>query len=297
MTGGGLGVTLAEATRRLRAAGIGSARLDARVLAGHALGLAPATVATRPERPLSADEAALIERLVARRERREPIAHITGRREFWSLSFQVTADTLDPRPDSEAAVEAMLAALPDRRAPWRLLDFGTGTGCLLLALLSELPAATGLGVDRSPAALAVAAGNAERLGLAGRASFRLGDWGRGLDGLFDAIIANPPYIPDDEIAGLEAEVARWEPRGALAGGGDGLDCYRALAPDMARLLTPGGVAVVEVGDGQAEAVSGLLEAAGLAGRGVWADLAGRARCVVCGAPAEKCAAPEKKCLE
>lgn len=218
--------------------------------------------------------------LLVRRERREPIAHITGRREFWSLSFTVTADTLDPRPDSETVIEAVLAAVPDRTQALNVLDFGTGTGCLLLATLSEYPNAVGLGIDRSEGALAVARGNASALGLEQRAQFRTGDWGAGIHGLFHVILSNPPYIPDNDIAGLEAEVAAFEPWSALAGGPDGLDCYRALAPDIARLLAPGGVAVLEVGQGQAADVAAILQAAGLIPQGVRHDLGGIERCVI-----------------
>lgn len=274
------GEALAETARRLQRAGIASPRLDARLLLAHVLGLEPLAVVARPERPLDELEAARLGELAARRERREPLAHITGRREFWSLSFEVTADTLDPRPDSETLVEAVLEALPDRKAPLRLLDLGTGTGCLLLALLSELPNARGLGVDVGEGACVVARGNLRRLGLEARAEIRHGDWGRGLDGPFDVIVANPPYIADDELAALDDEVARWEPRLALAAGPEGLDCYRGLAPEIARLLAPGGIAVLEVGEGRAAAVRRLLAASGLIPGGVRCDLAGIARCVI-----------------
>ncbi len=274
-----VGEALADATRRLRAAGIDGARVDARALLAHLLGVEPMSLFSRPERPLAADEIGAYEALVARRCEREPLAHILGGREFWSLPFRVTADTLDPRPDTELVVETTLELLGERDAPWRLLDLGTGTGCILLALLSELPRATGLGIDRSPGACAVAADNARRLGLAERAEIRQGEWGAGLDGCFDAIVSNPPYIPDDEVPGLQPEVSRFEPRAALCGGRDGLDCYRALAPQVARLLTPGGVAVFEVGAGQAPAVSAILLSSGLAFGGVRHDLAGIERCV------------------
>jgi release factor glutamine methyltransferase len=185
------------------------------------------------------------------------VARLTGVREFWSLPFRVTPDTLEPRPDSETVVEAALAALDaagvPRQRPLGLLDLGTGTGCLLLALLRELPAAWGLGVDISPGACAAAAANARSLGLARRARFRPGDWGRGLDGGFDLVVANPPYVSDGEIATLQPEVALHEPRSALAGGPDGLAGHRALAPHVARLLGDGGVAVVEFGAGPGSA--------------------------------------------
>jgi release factor glutamine methyltransferase len=269
-----------RSAERLAAAGVPSSRLDARLLVAEALGLEPQQVFSRPECPVGDDEAARLEALVVRRAQREPMSHVLGRRGFWTLTLKVTADTLDPRPDTETVVEALLAQLGERGRPWRLLDLGTGTGCILLALLSELPNATGLGVDKSPAALEVARENALALGLAGRAGFKLGDWGRDIDECFDAITSNPPYIPDVDIAGLEPEVAGFEPRLALAGGGDGLSCYRALAPDVARLLVPGGVAALEVGRGQAAAVTAILGDAGLTLRAVQRDLGGVERCVV-----------------
>lgn len=275
-----LGESLRLIARALAEAGIDEPRTDARLLVAEAAGVDSRTVFTRPELELSAERQARLAALAARRAAREPMAHILGRRGFWTLELKVTADTLDPRPDTETVVEAVLAELPDRGAPLRLLDFGTGTGAILLALLSELPRATGLGVDSSPAALEVARENACRLGLSDRAEFRLGHWGRDLDGCFDAIVSNPPYIPDQEIPRLQPEVAVWEPRLALAGGPDGLDCYRALAPDLARLLAPDGVAALEVGQGQAPAVAAILKAVGLIVRAIRADLGGVERCVV-----------------
>ena len=185
-----------------------------------------------------------------------------------------------PRPDSETLVEAGLAALAGRDRPWRLLDLGTGSGCLLLALLKELPAATGLGIDCSPAALAIAAGNADRLGLAARACFASGDWGAGLTGQFDLILCNPPYIPSDAIEGLAPEVALYEPRLALDGGPDGLACYRRLAPQLGPLAALDGTILLELGDGQAGAVASLMAGAGLVVRDVKRDLAGRARAIL-----------------
>lgn len=278
------GPAAAAIAARLAAAGVDSARLDARLLVAEVLGVDPLKVSTYPETPLSPVQAARLEALAVRRAAREPMSHILGRRGFWTLTLKVTADTLDPRADTETVVEAVLDALPDRARPYRLLDFGTGTGAILLALLSEFPNATGLGVDISAAALAVARENAETNGLSRRVEFALGQWGRGLDGCFDAIVSNPPYIPELEIAALEPEVARFEPRLALAGGVDGLDCYRALAPDLGRLLAPGGIAAVEVGAGQAEAVADLLGRVGLAVTGTRHDLGGVARCVTARKP-------------
>lgn len=274
------GDAIRDAARRFAEAGIESARLDARLLAAEVLGVEPLRLVTHPEIELSAEQEARFAAMAARRLDREPISHILGRRGFWTLTLKVTADTLDPRPDTEILVQAMLDRLSDRAHPWRLLDFGTGTGAILLALLSELPNATGIAVDRSAAALGVARDNANALGLAGRTHFVQGDWGNGIDGCFDAIVSNPPYIPERDIAGLEPEVSRHEPRAALAGGADGLDCYRILAVDIARLLVPGGVAALEVGEGQAQSVSELLKAAGLEIQEVRRDLGGVERCVV-----------------
>ncbi|CAA7612942.1 peptide chain release factor N(5)-glutamine methyltransferase [Magnetospirillum sp. SS-4] len=272
---------LHAAAGRLAAAGIETSRLDARLLLAEALGMQPQRLSMHPQLEPSAAEAGRFEALLERRLSRRPMSQVLGRRGFWTLELAVSADTLTPRPDTETVVEAVLAALAgDRGRPRRVLDLGTGTGCILLALLSELGFASGLGIDRSDAALAVARRNAEALGLAGRAAFQSGDWGRGLAGVFDVIVSNPPYIPDAEIDGLEPEVARFEPRLALAGGADGLDCYRALAPDIARLLAPGGVAALEVGAGQAGDVAALLGAAGLEQREIRRDLGGIDRCVV-----------------
>lgn len=269
-----------DAARRFADSGMDNARLDARLLAAEVLGVEQLRLVTHPDMPVSPEQAALFEHMVARRLAREPISHILGRRGFWTFDLKVTADTLDPRPDTETLVQAVLDRLADRDRAWRILDFGTGTGAIILALLSELPNATGIAIDRSAAALAVARDNAIALGLAGRIHFVQGDWGSGFDGCFDAIVSNPPYIPDQDIAGLEPEVARFEPRSALAGGADGLDCYRILAPDMARLLTPGGIAALEVGAGQAGAVADLLAKAGLLVDEVRRDLGGVERCVV-----------------
>jgi release factor glutamine methyltransferase len=271
---------IALAADRLRAAGIEQPRRETRLLLAHALGVDQATIIGYPERPV-ADRDSFLD-LVERRARGAPMAQILGRREFWSLNFRVTPDTLDPRPDSETVVEAALAALADRRGQAiSVLDLGTGTGCLLLAVLSELPLAEGIGLDLSPAAAMVAQGNARGLGLGGRARFLVGDWSAALKGGFDLVLANPPYVPRAEIAQLQREVAQFEPRLALDGGEDGLDAYRRLSDDMSRLLRPGGTAVLEVGFGQWEAVAGLFRGAGLYVAGPGVDLGGVKRCVIC----------------
>ena len=281
--GSTLGDVLSAAAGRLDAAGIESARLDARLLASQALGWEQGQILSRPEHALSPDQRQALDILVARREAREPLAAITGQCEFWSLDFTVTNDVLVPRPDSETLVEAALAYIKDRDADLEIIDFGTGTGCLLLALLSELPRARGLGVDISEAALNVAGGNAERLDMDGRARFQRSDWDANVDavisGRFDLAIANPPYIADSEFAGLEPEVTRFEPRLALSGGTDGLDCYQTLAPGLRRLLKPDGHAFVEIGATQANAVSRILRRHELETICVHKDLSGLPRVI------------------
>jgi len=271
---------LDSAAARLARAGIENPRLEARILVGHVLGVAPPAALLAPERKLGADEWAAFRAALDARCERRPIAQITGRREFWSLDFAVTEATLVPRPDSETVVEAALEALPDTAAPARVLDLGTGTGCLLLAVLSERPAATGLGIDIDPKAVKVAECNARRLGLAGRAAFAVGEWGGGLDQRYELILSNPPYIPTPEIETLEPEVAAFEPRRALDGGADGLDAYRAMAVDLARLLAPGGRAVLEIGAGQAESVATTMAKQMLEIEAIRRDLSGLERCLV-----------------
>ncbi|MBM3561378.1 MAG: peptide chain release factor N(5)-glutamine methyltransferase, partial [Alphaproteobacteria bacterium] len=220
--------------------------------------------------------------LVGRRVAREPAAHLFGRAGFWTLDLAVDARVLVPRADSETLVEALLEARPSGRAgaPLRVLDLGTGSGCLALALAREWPGAGIDAVDASVEALAVARANAVRCDLDGRVAWRLGDWGRGLPGPYDVVVSNPPYIPSSEIAGLAPEVACYEPWMALDGGPDGLDGYRALLPDLGRLLVPGGLAALEVGAGQAAAVEALAVATGLKAAGRRRDLAGHDRCVL-----------------
>ncbi|WP_225770241.1 peptide chain release factor N(5)-glutamine methyltransferase [Inquilinus sp. Marseille-Q2685] len=274
---------LRDGTARLAAAGIDSALSDARLLLMHALGCDRTGLLSRAAEAMPAEAAARYAGYMARREAREPVSRILGRREFWSLDFALGPATLDPRPDSETLVEAALAAVPDRPPsdrPLRVLDLGTGTGCLLLAVLHERAAAFGIGVDRSEAAARTARDNARALGLADRASFLVGDWAAALAGRFDLVLSNPPYIPDADIAALDPEVREHEPLLALSGGADGLDAYRALAAALPDLLARGGTAVVELGIGQAADVAGLFRAAGLDIVGTPPDLAGIPRCVV-----------------
>jgi release factor glutamine methyltransferase len=267
---------LKEGQERLR--GTDSPRLDARLLLATALAVDNHWLFNNPAAPLADDALRRFEALLSRRCDREPMSLILGRREFWSLEFQVTRDTLAPRPDSETLIEAVLQHVRD--GALSILDLGTGTGCLLLALLSELPKAKGMGIDRSEAALAVAIGNAQRLGFAGRAEFRISNWFSAVEGRFDVIVCNPPYIPSGDIAGLDPEVARFEPIGALDGGADGLDDYRLLAKQIPHRLTDCGIAGFEVGAGQAPDVAKLLEAEGLTIRAIRKDLGGIERCLL-----------------
>ncbi|WP_019013992.1 peptide chain release factor N(5)-glutamine methyltransferase [Elioraea tepidiphila] len=275
-----IGSLLCEAGTVLRAAGIEGPRREARLLLGHVLGRAPGLLTIEARDPVGAAEAARFRELVARRAAHVPAAHLAGTRGFWTLDLIVTPDVLIPRPDSETLIEAALAALPDRPTVRRVLDLGTGSGALLLAALSEFPAAIGLGVDRSPAALAVARANAARAGLADRALFVCGHWSAALDGGFDLVLANPPYVPSGDIAGLEPEVREHDPRAALDGGVDGLDAYRAILADLPRILLPDGVAVLELGAGQGADVSRLAAARGLGVGELRQDLGGIPRAIV-----------------
>jgi release factor glutamine methyltransferase len=271
---------LATARRTLTAAGIDSAAIDARLLATHALGCDMAALIGHPERGVDAAVAARLDELVARRARREPLAYILGRREFWSLSLQVTPATLIPRPDSETVVEAALCRVVRRRTQaLRVLDLGTGSGCLLAALLVELPNAWGVGVDLSAAALTVARANLRSAGVSRRAALLRADWTAALAGCFDLIVANPPYITNAEWTTLSPEVRDHEPATALRGGVDGADAYRALLPDIGRLLAADGAACVELGRASAAAALRAGRAAGLQAIDLTDDLGGRPRCV------------------
>ncbi len=271
-----IGACLRRAAGTLAQAGIEDATREARMLLHHVLGL---------DRRAMLNRAALIDpaafdALVARRAGREPMAFILGRQGFWTLDLAVSPATLIPRPDTETLVAAALAAFPDRSQVTRVLDLGTGTGALLLAALSEFPAAWGIGVDASFEAAALAARNARDCGLADRAMLLCGDWAAAIAAQFDLVLTNPPYIAGGEIAGLMPEVAAHEPRTALDGGADGLAAYRAIIPALPALLRPGGVAVLEIGQGQEDPVAALAVAAGFGPPVLRADLGGIARAVV-----------------
>lgn len=257
------GASLDEARRKvacgLASAGIATPALDARLLVMAACGVSHAGLIARGSAPLSAKQAARLAALARRRLCGEPVARILGMREFWGMDFRLSPATLDPRPDTETLVQAVLDAMRGRKAqPLRVLDLGTGTGCILVALLRELPRAHGIGVDISHAALETARENAARHGVGARAGFVRTDWLAGIGGMFDVVVSNPPYIARREIAGLSTEVRTHDPIAALDGGADGLAAYRAILPGLHRALAPGGVAAFEAGQGQAQDVSALI---------------------------------------
>ncbi len=276
-------LTLTAATRRaalkeavllMKAAGLDTPVLDARLIVQHALGISWDTLYLKDDQPLTAVEKARLEAELARRAAHEPVSRIVGRRHFWTLDLAVSPDTLDPRPDTESLIETVVQAIPERGQPLRILDLGTGTGAILLALLAEYPNATGLGVDKSEGALETARTNAESHGLSPRVTFSGGSWTEGIEGPFDVIVSNPPYIESGHLPGLPPEVREHDPVLALDGGADGLDAYRAIIPAIPALLGPGGFAVFEIGAGQGDAVTRIARAHGLAPAGSRKDLGG-----------------------
>ncbi len=275
-----VGECLNSGARRLQEVDLPEARREARHLLALILGLSADAVFAHPERPVSGEQRQNFASLIVRRSLYEPLSRIVGRREFWSLSFAISPATLDPRADSESVIEAVIEARPDHDRAYSVLDLGTGSGCLIGALLSEYPNARGTAVDLSGQALATAAANLRELGFAERVTCLEAEWDQGLAGQFDIIVSNPPYIVDGEIAALDPAVLIYDPHLALAGGPDGLDAYRSLVPILAHRLTPDGVAVIEHGDGQAHSVADIFRAGGLTIAGGRADLAGRARCIV-----------------
>ena len=280
MSESGTADILQNAAERLRAAGVESPRREARLLLAHVLGLRPEQIVSENFSLQGAQFRGRFEAAVVRRAQREPLAYIIGRREFWSLDFEVGPSVLIPRPESEIMVEEALKLFPVAGAPLRVADIGTGSGCLLLAFLSERTEAEGLGVDISEEALGIAKRNAARLGLGGRTQFLRNDWISGLSGTWEVIFINPPYIVEGELDGLEPEVSRYEPRTALDGGPDGLCAYRRIAASLRPRLAPGGRVFLEVGQGQAEPVERIFSEKGLNVEGTVFDLAGIPRCLV-----------------
>ncbi|MEO6248505.1 MAG: peptide chain release factor N(5)-glutamine methyltransferase [Sphingomicrobium sp.] len=264
---------LAKASATL-AATSDTPRLDAEVLLAAALGIGRDALLLRPP---AGPPPPLFAEMVERRRAGEPVAYITGHRGFWNIELEVGPGVLIPRPDSETLIAAAVEHFAGSPGPTRILDLGTGPGTLLLAALDEWPLATGIGVDFSPNALDYARRNAERLGLAARATLRLGDWAQGIDEAFDLILANPPYVARDAVLG--PGVAEHEPAEALFGGDDGLDAYRTLAPQLGRLIAPGGLAAIEIGFDQADSAAAVLAKAGLSSR-LALDLAGRPRALL-----------------
>jgi release factor glutamine methyltransferase len=272
----------------LTAAGIDNARFEARLLLAQASGFTIEQLVARGTDEVPTNVVETARALTARRVRREPMAYILGEREFWGLPFKVSRAVLVPRPDSETLIEAVLSLMPDRSRPWRILDLGLGSGCLLLTLLREYPLAQGVGLEASAEALAMAQENAEALGVADRARLIAGDWrqpgwvdtlvqARG--GPFDLVVSNPPYIPSAAVPKLMPEVSSFEPRLALDGGADGFDAYHTIIAAGPRLVTAGGFMAVEVGESQAPEITGLFAAAGLSPRAPWKDLGGIDRVV------------------
>lgn len=274
---------LRDLRARLEAAGIAAAALEARLLVAHALGIKPKAMALAPDRSLQADETARLAALTERRLAGEPVARIIGEWEFWGMEFALSPDTLIPRADTETLVETALQELDARnlrQTPLRILDLGTGTGCLLAALLKELPNATGIGIDIAQGAVETARANLARHHLGERSDVRQADWTDGLEESFELVVSNPPYIADSVVSSLDVEVREHDPVRALNGGSDGLDFYRRLARDLPRLLSPGGFAVLEIGYDQAQTAAGVFRQAGLMVERPVQDLAGNPRALI-----------------
>jgi release factor glutamine methyltransferase len=273
------GQALAALRRRFVEAGLATAALDARLVLVAALGIDPAELVRWPDEALTPAQSDRLESLARRRLAREPVARILGEREFWGLPFALSPGTLVPRPDTETVVETVLRLLPARDAPLRILDLGTGSGCLLVALLHERPRAHGIGVDRSVDALATARGNARRNGVGDRAGFVASDWASAVGGAFDLLVSNPPYIRSALVRILDPDVRDHDPAAALDGGEDGLEAYRIILREAGRLLAPGGLMALEIGYDQEESLRRLAAPLGLAVEAVERDLAGHPRCV------------------
>ncbi len=282
---------LSGAALRLSVAGVDSPRLDARLLLAHAMNLRPDALVGNIE--VSPDTLASFEMFLARRILREPVAYIIGKREFWSLDFEVGPGALIPRPETETLIEQVLESFPEKSASLSIVDLGTGTGCLLAACLSEYPNARGIGIDTSEVALAWARRNLDRLDLRGRCRLELGSWDAIAASEADVILSNPPYIPSEVIPLLAPDIRLYEPLSALDGGKGGLEAYKALTPVLRCGLKPEGLAFLEVGAGQGQAVSAVLTAQGLQTMKIAMDLAGIGRCVVAGRNFGNSALPEK----
>jgi release factor glutamine methyltransferase len=275
-----IGGAINELTLQFTAAGLDAPRLDARILVGHVTGLEPSLLFARSDQALSAGESEAVRALAKRRLSYEPVSRILGHREFWGLDFGLNSATLDPRPDTETVVTAALALKDKLPAKPRILDLGTGTGCILISLLSEWPESRGMGIDLDPRALEMAAANAMRLGVGARAQFREGDWCDGLEENYDLIVSNPPYIGESEACALAPEVTSFDPPAALFAGPDGLGAYRGLIPGAKARLSAGGRLILEIGVTQEQAVETLLNQVGIVIETRAKDLSGRVRALV-----------------
>ena len=270
-----------SAKARLETAGLAGPVIDARLLVEAAAEATRADIVTDPYRTLTPEQEERLADYLARRERRQPVSHILGRKGFWKIMLSVTPDVLTPRPDTEVIVDYVLKKFPDETAPFHILDLGVGSGAIVLSILAERPRAKGLATDISDEALAVARENAANLGLANQIAFARGDWTEGLaDASFDVVVSNPPYIASEVIETLEPEVKVHEPRVALDGGADGLDAYRHLAPEILRVLKPGGLFAVEIGYDQKDAVEALFNEVGAGDVWTIKDLSTNDRVVV-----------------
>ena len=275
-----IAAALEAAIKKLSAAGVENPKLDSKLLLCHAADIEPVELITNSNRQLPAQNLQSFEALIKRRVLREPVSHLIGEREFWSLPFLVSSDVLDPRPSSETLIQAALRYVEDTKKVFSVLDLGTGSGCLLITILKECPLATGIGIDNSEAALLVARQNAAKHSVGNRSKFEFSSWGRNLNESFDLILCNPPYIADGELVLLEPEVIVYEPRMALFAGDDGLSAFRDLAPDIYRLLNLDGVAVLECGLGQVTSLVEIFSIAGLKHLETLPDLEGIERCCV-----------------
>ena len=270
-----------SAKARLETAGLAGPVIDARLLVEAAAEATRADIVTDPYRALTPEQEERLADYLARRERRQPVSHILGRKGFWKIMLSVTPDVLTPRPDTEVIVDYVLKKFPDETAPFHILDLGVGSGAIVLSILAERPRAKGLATDISDEALAVARENAANLGLANQIAFARGNWTEGLaDASFDVVVSNPPYIASDVIETLEPEVRQFDPRLALDGGADGLDAYRHLAPEILRVLKPGGLFAVEIGYDQKDAVEALFNEVGAGDVWTIKDLSTNDRVVV-----------------
>ncbi|MBR7158366.1 MAG: peptide chain release factor N(5)-glutamine methyltransferase [Alphaproteobacteria bacterium] len=277
-----LGELLTSATAILTKAGIETPRLDARLLIAEAIGKNPSFILMHDDYSVSVNEEEKISSFIARRAQREPVSRIIGVRDFWKLSFCLNEDTLDPRPDSETLVEAVVHSFAAQTQPLNILDLGTGTGCLLLALLSELKTAKGLGIDISPKAIAAAKANADRNGLSAKAEFIAASWHTlpaNAVKTYDIIISNPPYIPQEELSSLAPEVRCFDPEAALNGGEDGLTAYREISLLLPSLLCEKGSFFCEIGKGQEDDVTAIMTSAGLHLNKMHKDFGGITRCL------------------